>query len=824
MPTLRPTPGQPAVQRPSQSPDPARPGPGAPSGARKDGPGSPQGSSPVRGGGASPEGRVDEEDIVLRLAIGRDGVGLELEHPAPLACARVTELTATLPGMRFPVDVSGGVPRFRHRWSALQTLQVEIDARALERWAAPRLRGIVGTRSPAVWVAVRPMGATVSIAAEAVADVDDASPARATPVVAFDVDVLIEQADLVLVVKRARGADLPAPAAAVAIACAEAVLGNIAKRQGAAFFVRGAPRGIARALLPRAGARVPATEGVVWASVGAHAETWTLHAMRGSVAAPPAGEALRAREAASLLREGDDALMSGDWARARDLYLDALERAPRHGEIARRILQIDARTPGAAEAALATLADARQGTRDDPPFSFGTTPGELLREVGDLDAAIASLERVGETEPTPVLAARAFEMAGRLVRDPDEACRLLDQAIARAPRSASARWLRIDRRLDLGRLEDALADAEHLEALAKGVRAKHAVWLRAGRAWHAARRGGQAGVLFERALRFAPEEPQALAGLGAALLGEGREARGVAVLTHAIELADARHEPTAPMILELSRALAERLDDLPTAIARISTISADVREAAEARGLEGRWRARLGDVAGAALAFARLRELASSYASPEQDARGEIIAALLGEAAELHDARLHDALGAQRHLASALRFRPRDPPLLRAYREVGERLATDHEGELKKARPEGFAPNEPPSAVHRASAAERPLQVELAAASEPELTAEEVRASARVEELTRRLQSDPKDDAAADELASLLEALGRGHELLALLIARLEDATPDRRAALAPKARSALVRLAEQAEAAGRLEEAALYRATIAGLEDERRP
>src|SRR4029077_15744666 len=102
----------------------------------------------------------------------------------------------------------------------------------------------------------------------------------------------------------------------------------------------------------------------------------------------------------------------------------------------------------------------------------------------------------------------------------------------------------------------------------------------------------------DRALRLSPETPPALAGLGAALLGEGREARGVAVLTHAIELAEARREATAPMLPELSRALAERLDDLPAAIARVSTVPAGAAEAGEARGLEGRWRARLGAVEG----------------------------------------------------------------------------------------------------------------------------------------------------------------------------------------------------------------------------------
>jgi hypothetical protein len=57
----------------------------------------------------------------------------------------------------------------------------------------------------------------------------------------------------------------------------------------------------------------------------------------------------------------------------------------------------------------------------------------------------------------------------------------------------------------------------------------------------------------------------------------------------------------------------------------------------------------------------------------------------------------------------------------------------------------------------------------------------------------------------------LLEKLGRGHELVALLSARLEDASPEGRARLVPSARAALERLAAAAKADGRPADAALY-------------
>jgi hypothetical protein len=84
--------------------------------------------------------------------------------------------------------------------------------------------------------------------------------------------------------------------------------------------------------------------------------------------------------------------------------------------------------------------------------------------------------------------------------------------------------------------------------------------------------------------------------------------------------------------------------------------------------------------------------------------------------------------------------------------------------------------------------------------------------AARAEELTRKVQADPTNDQAAEELADVLERLGRGHELLALMLARLEDAPPERRPEIVPRVRAVLERLAVASERAGRADEAALYR------------
>lgn len=377
--------------------------------------------------------------------------------------------------------------------------------------------------------------------------------------------------------------------------------------------------------------------------------------------------------------------------------------------------------------------------------------------------------------------------------NPIDAARHLDEALAREPRSRGARWLRVAKRLEIGRPGDALADVEHIDALAHGKSAKHAVWMRAGGLWRQAGHGGQAGELFERALRYVPDDPIALAGLGVALVevsrpGDGRDRRGITVLSSALALAERAHLPSEAICLDLARFLAERIHDFPTAIAHVSRIAPGANEAGIARGLEGRWRAHVGDVAGASIAFERLREHAQTQAPPvRDDAQTRALVDFLVEGAELFEKVLHDLPGALRCLEVALGVLPEDPGLRARHRQLREQTL--------------------PCGVPSHSAVPEPM-AEFDVAN----------ASARVEDLTQRLRADPSEDVIADELAFLLERLGRSHELVALLFARLEDASAEKRARLLPRIRETLERVAEDAEVGGRLEEASLFRVALGGL------
>jgi cellulose synthase operon protein C len=796
--------------------------------------------SPPRGTIRARRGRetiASREEVILCLAIAREGIGLELARPVRLGCLRVTALATTFPGMRFPADVSGGVHRFRHRRGQLQRVEIELSSRSLVRWATPRLRGIVSEGAPDLWVAVASAKATICVSALDDRDREGSLPA---PAVAFDIHAMADGDDLVLVVGNARGVNLPAPAAGIAIACVAAMIGRAAERSGALFTFRRLAAALSMALLPEAGARIPGAHGVCCAVLAAEQDTWFLQAARDMLSAPPTDEAIRAYEVARLLRDADDLLVAGDPARARSACLEALGLAPRHREITARLVDIDVRTTGHAEGALAMLEEMWGGAEP------GIVRGELLRETGDFAGALASLERAAAAEPSPALAARAYVLAAAWTQDPEHAAQWLDRAIARSPRAVSARWARVHARLALGRVDEALGDVEHLEALAGTTSEKYAVWLRAGRDWQARGLTLRAQALFGRALRFAPEEPEALTGLAEALLSEGASTRGVALLTKALEIARARGTSTSAIVFELARALAERLADLPTAIAHISSICGDAPapEAAVAKGLEARWRARLGDTVGASLAFAGLREAAASLASipvvsgsTERPAKrglalphdriGQVVDLLI-EAADLELAHRLDPLAAQRHLAVALRLRPYDDRARRAFREVGDhvlRATRGIQGERNLAMTVGAEPSEadatdatenhPDDPPDRPRAPIRSLDwLDLETSNE----SADIQRAARVDELTRRLQSDPGNDGVADELASLLEQLGRGHELLALLSARLEDATPERREVLSVQVRTTLDRLAVAAEKAGRVEEAALLRDWRGGL------
>jgi cellulose synthase operon protein C len=730
----------------------------------------------------------------LRLSITKSGIGLEIGGPIPLACASVTELWLRLPQVRFPFDVSGGVARFRHKRGALTRLALELDWDDAARWMATRASGLVAPGAAEVLVAGLDTGsALVTVRSR------PRSPDEPVAALAFEVSVLPRDEGLDVVVHGARGAGLRALPTLLAITAVGRWIGRVSRRRGAIFHVADAAAMIARDVLPDAGARVPEVASVTL-SVCSITRSGGLLVFAEGAPSEPSRRAVRAWETADNLASADDALASADLEQARRATLVALDRAPRQGESSRRLAEIDAHHGGRAEAALGTLRDSADADGD------ALLRGDLLLETGDTSGAVAAWTTWASVEPSPWVAALAFAKAARATDDGEQALAWLDSAVAAAPTVPHLRWLRAGRRLEGGRVAEGIADLEHLEAMAVGARDKHESARRAAQLLARAGLSAESTRFLERALRFDPADPIALAGLGVALSAAGRPARGAALLSRAIDEATARREPVGSMLLDLARILGGALEDLPSAIARARTVPDDADGAWAARALEGNLRARLGDVEGASLAYARMRELAAT-------SRDRAAVTALVEAAEHERARGEQA-AERRHLTAALALSPHDAALLARTREIGDahRARATQTAEPPTAAREETAPAPSPAPAVADAPSEPGAALEAPAEPSAEEPFDEGAADARVAVLTMSLQADPTNDATVDELVSLLTRLGRYHELLALLSARLEDAPADRREALLPKQRAILAELAEHAEREGRADEAALFR------------
>ncbi|WP_438015078.1 tetratricopeptide repeat protein [Sorangium sp. So ce315] len=810
------------------------------------------------GGGAAP--RPPDDRPVLRLAVSKGALAIELGEPFALGPLRVTELVVRLAGIRFPVDLSGGVARFRHRRGQLARIAVEARGADLAGWAAPRLRGFFGEGTPQLLVAPAEDGALVALRSGEAA-------------LAFDVAVAPAERALRLLPERARGVGLEAPPHALALRALSLIAGAHGRLVEGAVVLDAAVERIVRLLLPAAGARAPAVAGVQWTAANAGAGRFRAEGALGEM--PPAlgDRALRALEVAELAGAADELTLAGGLDEARRAYLAALERAPRHPEISARLAWLDLVIGDRAEGALSTVVEAM------PAVDAGLLGGALLEAVGDRDGAFSALARAAHAEPFGPLAALAWLRAARLADTFDVRLDALNLGVARAPGLESLRWARLEARLDVADVRGALADAEHLEASARGPEARHAVYRRAAEMVLARGHAADARALFERALRYAPESPDAVAGLARSLRAAGEGRRALDLLARARALAARSGAPASALDLELARGLAEVAGDLPAAVARARAVPPGEPEALEARLLEGRWCAELGDLGGATVALGRLRdavELALQGRAAADPAAGRgaplgdaaAVAAMLAEAAEIEERSRGDLLAAQRHLGLALRLRPRDPGVLASFRRVSAELAprpvTSPAASSSGASPRRSLATEEPIEVHvpaprrrtlppepvviaparaiapvvpRPPAAPAPIEpglieelptldnadtsTELNAPVPPSVTLAEGQSPfARglglddellADRLADRLRADPADHGVAMALADVLARLGRDLDLLALLSARMEEGDDAVRHEVAPRRRDVLARLAARARREGRDAEAELY-------------
>ena len=593
-----------------------------------------------------------DDRVPLRLTVTRGVLGMELYEPIEFGPIDVTRLSLTLPNLKFPLDLSGGVPHFRHRRGELELASLHSSFTRLSQFFGRRVGDVLGPLVRPIAVFARPQGIGVGMVG-------------AGKALAFDLLWVPEERHARFVVSDARGVGLAGAALGFALRALDGVFNGIAERRGRVFLILDVGATLGRVLLPAVGARAPSARRVRFGALSCLGDTLQVELDATLLPAQLTAAGTRALELAALVSTADDALASGAADQARTGYLAALEQAPRHPELVRLIADIDLQVPDRAEAALGMVVESLAATH------AGLTGAELLWRLGDFDGARHALREAADRESYAPLSALLWCRSAELDPGALERRAALDRAVALAPGLELPRARRFAARLERGDSEGALADAEHLEAMTPGARGKHEKNLSAARAFSAAGFAREARRCFERALRYAPDDARATAGLARALLDAGMRERAATLLARAVALSERSGQPDADALIDLAVVLANDLKDLPQAIARARQVSAASPRHVEARRLEARFRAELGDVAGASLCYGRMRE-AIELAEPAPPHAAEFLL----EAAEFELATEQDALAAERHLAIALRVAPQDVRIRERYRIVAAQVAS----------------------------------------------------------------------------------------------------------------------------------------------------
>jgi len=600
----------------------------------------------------APEGAVSRaasEKIPLRLAVSRGALGLELAEPCAFEPLRIVEFSVTFPGLRYPIDLSGGVHQFRHRRGVLERLAIELQPHTLSAWLAQRLHDLIGPleRPPRV---------------HATAERLEFGFNSVSAALAFDLVWAPWEGDACFVIERARGIGLSGPALAYVERALDSALGHAAKREGRLIrFEKGVQR-LLRGWLAPEGVRLPRNEDGQFGPPSLSPRGSLLLAQDSALPPPELSQAaLRAVEWARFLREPDDLLARGELEQARILYMRLLDEAPRHPEIVKLVAEIDALSTVAPSVQLAMLRELGQ----DLPL-LPVTAG-LLELASDPEAACQAYEAFARSEAFAPLAAFALLAAARSAPDVRAQHALFDQAVARCQSLASVRWARFEASVASGKLSAALLDAEQLEHLSQGANQRSAVCLKVARHFHAAGRAEEAARFLERSLRYAPEDIEATCGLARAFAGVGRHQQAIKLLMRATALSEKRGHPDVEACFDLALLLAEELHDLPQAISRVRQVTHESGRLPQARFLEASWRAELGDLIGASAAFDRLREALELEPQPKQEAVGWLI-----RAANFAQEQMLDWEAAEGYWALAVRLFPHDMELGALYRRFGK--------------------------------------------------------------------------------------------------------------------------------------------------------
>lgn len=738
--------------------------------------------------------------VPLRLVAFRGGLGIELYEAQHLACFEVEELTWSLPGVGFPVDLSGGVRSFSRKRGLLQRLVLSVDLGELESWLSQRAADI-----PSLGALQRPVtlwpvrhGIGLGVCAERGA-------------LGFDLlwaPLGEEDAGFVVSNPRCAG-QVAGPALSYVLGFLSHVLGEAGSGDGRRVSFGSVPQRVSRELLPKLGFRLPHVRGLRPSSLEVREERLTVAFDRSLPhwAAPP--EVAGALEFAKSLQRGDRALTAGRVDEARQDYVAALESTPRHPELSQTIASIDAQFEERNEAALALLVESL------PAVEFGLVGAQLLAKTGDFEGAKLAVGKLASRERFPPLAAAYWLTFGQWLPELEQRLEVVELALAASAGFVPARWARFSLRVHLGDVNGALADAEHVEAASVGSEARHTVLVKAAAELAGAGYSDAAGRLYERSLRYLPKDPESSLGVAQSFVEAGKCERAMVLLQRTVELAEAREPIRARANLALARLLADHVGDLPQAIHRARQVSGLSEEAVEARGYEAIWRAKIGDVAGASVAFSRLADTISASSG----VKALRAAHWLLEAGRYFAQDAADVLVAERFLAEALRLAPKDSTIAEAYRAAARRV---HVGRVQSGHLQASRSERPEQAasVHEPAVEAGPDSGIGALGAEDEHDEDAARnLELEVEGLKAQLlASRTPEPSLIDRLVDGLHRLRRDEEAYALLQAQIDDATGTARTTLLKALRKVLQGLIEAAREAGDSDDVELYELALERL------
>lgn len=505
--------------------------------------------------------RLDREgrqaSLPLRLSVARGGLGLELARPIAAGPLLVDELEVELPGLNYPLDLSKGVKQFRSRRSILRYASLRIDTSSLSRAWADALTTSWG---PGVRVRLRPVydgAAELTSTPDEGARNSDGSAGvpslcvtihRGSKVCAFDLVVLSGTSPRIAI-DGARALGFEEPPLLLAMQAVDAGLraamagdvgvGVSLSRTGRSIQMGGLAEAVALFVLPSLGCRLPqVTDQVVTSVQHAAGEIRIVLGRRGEPFS--AGRrALWVVGVADFLLHADEALGRGELARARELYIEALERAPGHPEALLLLSELDLAAGNRGEAALSFLQELEglEGVRFSSMASARTklALSRAISLTGRQEIVGETLARALTDESDAVMQALIGMQLAHAEVDLIEKRQRLDAAVARAPFLKELRWARFWAALQMADFRTAAADAEQLEAAETKSFWRADVCHKVGMAFRTIARGDDAAKWFRRGLRLCPDDAGVMLRLAECLIDTGENVRAAELLQAAVQ-------------------------------------------------------------------------------------------------------------------------------------------------------------------------------------------------------------------------------------------------------------------------------------------------